>query len=67
MATNYVHGSLLYQQRIAHLMANGAPAGWTGVEVLTRNEAARRPRRAHGAVQRMSPAPNAVVGPMTVV
>ncbi|KYF59669.1 hypothetical protein BE04_41345 [Sorangium cellulosum] len=25
----------VYQQRIAHLMANGAPAGWTGVEVLT--------------------------------
>ncbi|WP_437766445.1 response regulator [Sorangium sp. So ce281] len=25
----------IYQQRIAHLMANGAPADWTGVEVLT--------------------------------
>ncbi|WP_437995866.1 response regulator [Sorangium sp. So ce185] len=25
----------VYQQRIAHLMAHGAPADWTGVEVLT--------------------------------
>jgi two-component system sensor histidine kinase ChiS len=25
----------VYQQRIAHLMDNGAPAGWTGVEIVT--------------------------------